>query len=60
MFPAYKKKKFMLFIPSKTKDFHPRFKIDNQELELVEETKFLGLIIRRDLFWTLLIRLKTF
>ena len=46
-----KKTKLMLFNPSKTKDFHPRFVLNNHELDLVEETKLLGLVIRSDLSW---------
>ena len=48
----YKKTKLMLFNPSKTKDFLPRFVLNNHELDLVEETKLLGLVIRSDLSWT--------
>ena len=48
----YKKTKLMLFNPSKTKDFLPRFVLNNHELDLVEETKLLGLVIRSDISWT--------
>ena len=48
----YKKTKLMIFNPSKTKDFHPRFEFNDNELELVEETKLLGLVLRSDLSWS--------
>ena len=48
----YKKTKLMVFNPSKTRDFHPKFVLNGHELELVEETKLLGLTIRSDLSWT--------
>ena len=49
----YKKTKLMLFNPSKSKDFLPQFEVDNNNIELVEQTKLLGLIISSDLSWSL-------
>ena len=46
-----KKTKLMLFNPAKRFDFMPSFKINNDEIELVEETKLLGLVIRSDMSW---------
>ena len=48
----YKKTKLMIFNPARTRDFCPRFLFNNDELEIVEETKLLGLIVRSDLAWT--------
>ena len=42
----------MIFYPARTKDFHPRFLMNCNELELTEETKILGLILRTDLSWS--------
>ena len=47
----YKKTKLMVFNPGKNRDFMPRFTFDKKELEVVEETKLLGVIIRSDLSW---------
>ena len=47
-----KKTKLMVFNPGRTMDFHPRFCIQENELEVVEETKLLGLVIRNDLSWS--------
>ena len=48
----YKKTKLMIFNPARTRDFYPKFFFNNDELEIVEETKLLGLIVRSDLAWT--------
>ena len=48
----YKKTKLMIFNPSRTKDFCPKFSFNDNELEIVEQTKLLGLIVRSDLSWT--------
>ena len=48
----YKKTKLMVFNPAKTMDFSPRFTFNENQLEIVEETKLLGLVIRNDLSWT--------
>ena len=45
------KTKLMLFNPSKTYDFMPDMMINNTELELVEETKLLGVVVNSDLSW---------
>ena len=47
----HKKTKLMVFNPCTSKDFMPRIALGNQELEVVEETKLLGLIIRSDMKW---------
>ena len=48
----YKKTKMILFNPGSAKDFHPRFNLSNNEIDLVEETKLLGVIVRSDLSWS--------
>ena len=48
----YKKTKLMVFNPGRTIDFLPRFTIEENELEVVEETRLLGLVIRNDLSWS--------
>ena len=45
------KTKFMLFNPTLSFDFVPLYKIQDKELETVEEMKLLGLILRNDLSW---------
>jgi hypothetical protein len=45
----YKKTKLMLFNPGKVRDFMPHFSIDGNEIELVEETKLLGVIVSSNL-----------
>ena len=47
-----KKTQLILFNPAKTLDFMPEFKLGEDEIELVEEIKLLGLIIRSDLKWS--------
>ena len=47
----YGKTKLMVFNPGKIRDFFPRFPVNNDELEVVEEIKLLGVIIRNDLSW---------
>ena len=46
-----KKTKIMLFNPSQNIDFSPDLAINGEKLELVEEFKLLGIIIRSDLKW---------
>ena len=41
----------MLFNPAKSMDFMPQLNLDGQEIDLVEEIKILGLVIRSDLKW---------
>ena len=48
----YKKTKLMVFNPGNVRDFLPRFDFHDNELEVVEETKLLGVIIRSDLSWS--------
>ena len=47
-----KKTKLMLFNPANSIDFMPSFLLNNEEIELVEETRLLGLVIRSDMSWT--------
>ena len=42
----------MLFNPGYSKDFLPQFELDGHAIELVEQTKLLGLMIRSDLSWS--------
>ena len=46
-----KKTKLMLFNPCRVRDFMPEFHVDEARIDLVEETKLLGVIIRSDLSW---------
>ena len=46
-----KKTKAMLLNTSKTKDFTPKLKIDNETIDLVEEIKLLGVKITSDMKW---------
>ena len=46
-----KKTKTLLFNTSKTKDFTPKVKIDNETIDLVEEIKLLGVKITSDMKW---------
>ena len=48
----YKKTKLMLFNPGSARDFMPKFIINSEELELVEETTLLGVKLRSDLSWS--------
>ena len=47
----YKKTKLMLFNPCNSIDFLPKFELENNHIELVEQSKLLGLIITSDLSW---------
>ena len=42
----------MVFNPGRVRDFSPRFQFNDNELDVVEETKLLGLVIRSDLSWS--------
>ena len=42
----------MVFNPGTSRDILPRFDFNGDELEVVEETKLLGIIIRSDLSWS--------
>ena len=46
-----KKTKVMVFNPCKAWDFLPELTIDNQELEMVEEMRLLGVVITSDMKW---------
>ena len=48
----YKKTKVMIFNPCRNIDFMPEICIEGNELEVVEEMRLLGLIIRSDMRWT--------
>ena len=47
----YKKTKAMVFNPCTSIDFLPEMVLDNNEIEVVDEIRLLGLIIRSDLKW---------
>ena len=47
-----KKTKVMVFNPCKAWDFMPEMTLDNRELEMVEEMKLLGVVVRSDLKWS--------
>ena len=48
----YKKTKLMLFNPCTSKDFVPSACLDGRDIEMVEETRLLGLVLRSDLSWS--------
>ena len=45
------KTKLMLFNPCTSRDFMPEVRVNNTRIELVEESKLLGIIITSDLKW---------
>ena len=45
------KTKLMLFNPCRTKDFMPEIEIDKTRLDLVEQTKLLGVVLTSNLSW---------
>ena len=47
----YRKTKLMVFNPGKIRDFLPRFSFNSMELEVVDEIKLLGIVIKNDLSW---------
>ena len=47
----YSKTKLMVFNPGTVRDYLPRFVFNNDDLEVVEETKLLGVVLRSDLSW---------
>jgi hypothetical protein len=47
-----KKTKVMVFNPCKAWDFQPALSLANQELDMVEEMRLLGVVIQSDLKWT--------
>ena len=48
----FKKTKFMIFNSGKLLDFMPDFSLDGNQIEVVEEMRILGLIIRSDMKWS--------
>ena len=42
----------MVFNPRRAKDFHPKFELSNNLVEVVEESKLLGVVISSDLSWS--------
>ena len=46
-----KKTQVMVFNPCKAWDFLPELTLDNQELEMVEEMRLLGVVITADMKW---------
>ena len=45
----HKKTKMILFNPGTARDFHPKFSLKENQIDIVEETKLLGVVIRSDL-----------
>ena len=52
MIVNYDKTKLMVFNKCKSVDFSPVFEFGNKQLEVVEEIRLLGVIIRSDLKWS--------
>ena len=48
----FKKTKLMLFNNGRNMDFMPDFELEGHQLEVVEEMRILGLIIRADMKWS--------
>ena len=46
------KTKLMLFNPCKSKDFMPDFEIENTRIDLVEQTRLLGVVLTSNLSWS--------
>ena len=46
------KTKLMIFNPCKSKDFMPELKINQTRVDLIEETRLLGIVLRSDLSWS--------
>ena len=47
-----KKTKLMLFNPSRNWDFYPHFNIEGNDIELVDQTRLLGVVLQSDLTWS--------
>ena len=47
-----KKTKVMVFNPCKSWDFIPEIVLGNQEIEMVEQMKLLGVVVRSDMSWS--------
>ena len=45
------KSKMMLFNPCRNLDFEPKIELSNKELNMVEKTKLLGIMVSSDLSW---------
>ena len=45
------KTKLMLFNPCRTKDFMPEIEFDKSRLDLVGQTKLIGVVLTSNLFW---------
>ena len=48
----FKKTKVIVFNPCTSIDFSPEFSLDGNDLEVVDEVRLLGLILRSDMKWT--------
>ena len=48
---SQKKTKLMVFNPGNVMDFMTKFHLGDNELELVEETTLLGMVLKNDLSW---------
>ena len=48
----FKKTKLIVFNPCTSIDFSPEFSLDGNDLEVVDEVRLLGLILRSDMKWT--------
>ena len=46
------KTKLMLFNPAKAYDFLLAFPMHNEEIELIEKTKLLGVVLSSDMSWS--------
>ena len=47
----FKKTKLITFNPCRTKDFMPEISLDGNEIEVVDEIRLLGIILRSDMKW---------
>ena len=47
-----KKTKTMVFNPCIVRDFIPEFELDGQDIEMVEEMRLLGVVVRSDMKWS--------
>ena len=48
----FKKTKMMLFNPGVSRDFLPKFSVNDNEIQLVEKTKLLGVVLSSDMSWS--------
>ena len=48
----YKKTKMVLLSPWSISDFHPKFLLKNNQIDLVDENKLLGVLLRSDFCWS--------